>query len=202
MTDSSASKPKSAAVPDPAFDRMSMAEKRAWLRAYLEEGAAQVAKGQTVSLASDGEIEALLAEAYQAGYEAARAASIETAAPTEHPSFDSAEEDALAVAAYDRAMAARDTAAARPLALVRRILRGEHPVKVWRGHRGLTQAALAEAAGLQQSTVADIERGRRGISFETAMALADALGTSLDDLRPPREPSPPSVPDAADTAAE
>lgn len=56
MTDSSASKPKSAAVPDPAFDRMSMAEKRAWLRAYLEEGATQIASGQSVSLSSDADV--------------------------------------------------------------------------------------------------------------------------------------------------
>ena len=59
MSDSLTTKLKSAAVPDPAFDRLCLAEKRAWLRAYLEEGAAQIAKGQSVSLSSDADVEAL-----------------------------------------------------------------------------------------------------------------------------------------------
>lgn len=59
MTDALADRLKSAAVPDPAFDRLTLAEKRAWLQSYLEEGRAQLANGQSVSLASDEDIEAL-----------------------------------------------------------------------------------------------------------------------------------------------
>ena len=35
-----------------------------------------------------------------------------------------------------------------PLGVVKRLLDDENPVKVWREHRGLTQQALADAAGL------------------------------------------------------
>ena len=59
MTDALAARLKSAAVPDPDFDRLTLAEKRAWLQVYLDEGRAQLAKGQSVSLESDAEIEAL-----------------------------------------------------------------------------------------------------------------------------------------------
>ena len=35
-----------------------------------------------------------------------------------------------------------------PAELVRRLIDGEHPVRVWRAHRGLTREALAAAAGV------------------------------------------------------
>jgi hypothetical protein len=41
-----------------------------------------------------------------------------------------------------------------PVAVVKRLLDDESPVKVWREHRGLTQQALAHAAGLRQPTIA------------------------------------------------
>lgn len=59
MTDTLAAKQKSAAVPDPEFDRLSLAEKRAWLERYLEEGRRQVEDGRVVRLASDADVEAL-----------------------------------------------------------------------------------------------------------------------------------------------
>jgi DNA-binding XRE family transcriptional regulator len=48
-----------------------------------------------------------------------------------------------------------------PLEIVKRLLDDENPVKVWREHRGLTQQALARAAGLPQSTMARLESGGR-----------------------------------------
>ena len=48
-----------------------------------------------------------------------------------------------------------------PATVVARLLDDENPLKVWREHRGLTQAQLAEAAGLPQPTIAMIETGRR-----------------------------------------
>jgi len=45
-----------------------------------------------------------------------------------------------------------------------------------RNLRGISQAALAENAGLQGNSVALIERGQRGVSMETLNELADALG--------------------------
>jgi transcriptional regulator with XRE-family HTH domain len=41
--------------------------------------------------------------------------------------------------------------------------------------RGISQAALAEQAGLQSNFVALVERGQRGVSMETLNSLADAL---------------------------
>lgn len=109
------------------------------------------------------------------------------AAAAPPPSFDSADEDALAVAAFDRAVADYDPDEALPFELFERISDGESPIKVWREHRGLTQAALAEAAGLRQGSLSDLERGRRSASFEAFCRLADALDVTLDDLRPPAD---------------
>lgn len=69
-----------------------------------------------------------------------------------------------------------------PDAVVARLLAGENPIKVWREHRGLTQAALAHAAELTQSMVAMIERNDRRGTADTLSALARALGVELDDL--------------------
>ena len=108
--------------------------------------------------------------------------------PAKPPAFDSAEEDALAVAALDRAVADYDaTEEPVPFAVVKRIANGESPLKVWREHRGLTQAQLAETTGIKQGSLSDLERGRRSARFETFCKLADALGIALDDLRPPAD---------------
>ncbi len=59
---------------------------------------------------------------------------------------------------------------------------GLHPVRAWREHRGLTQAALAEAAGVQQPTVVAIESGTEAGTTDQMRALARALGISLETL--------------------
>lgn len=60
---------------------------------------------------------------------------------------------------------------------------------------GLTQAALAERAGLQRVTVSRIERHRvKGIDFSTLERLADALGVDPGFLivrESGRRPAPP-----------
>ncbi len=58
---------------------------------------------------------------------------------------------------------------ARGLAAVRRDL-------------GLTQAQLAEAAGVTASAISQAESGVRGLSVDTLIALSDRLGVSLDRL--------------------
>ena len=47
---------------------------------------------------------------------------------------------------------------------------------------GLTQAGLAEAAGISDETVSRIERGAYEPAVSTMVALADALGVTLDVL--------------------
>ena len=63
-----------------------------------------------------------------------------------------------------------------------RLLGGESPVRVYRDLRGMTQAALAENAGVGRVLAAEIETGRKHGSVATLRALADALGVSMDDL--------------------
>lgn len=82
----------------------------------------------------------------------------------------------------------RDVAEGRdemvPLEMAQRIFDGEHPVRVWREHRDLTQVQLAEAAGVSQSAIAHIERGASSPSLETLRRIAKALRVDLDDLEP------------------
>ncbi len=68
-----------------------------------------------------------------------------------------------------------------PHDFMRRLVAGENPVRVWREFRGLTQKALAEAAGLTQAQVSRIEGGE-GTRFSTMGAIAAALGIALDEL--------------------
>jgi DNA-binding XRE family transcriptional regulator len=69
-----------------------------------------------------------------------------------------------------------------PSDVVARLLDGENPVKVWREQRDLTQAQLAEAAGLPQPTIAMIETGKRKGTVQQMKAIAAALEINLDTL--------------------
>jgi DNA-binding XRE family transcriptional regulator len=66
--------------------------------------------------------------------------------------------------------------------LVGRLIAGEHPIRVWRAHRGLTREALAAAAGVSPSYLTEIETRRKPGSFDAMMKLAAALCISLDDI--------------------
>lgn len=48
--------------------------------------------------------------------------------------------------------------------------------------RGLTQAAVAELAGVSASAISQAERGQRGLSVDTLVRLAAGLGVTLDEL--------------------
>jgi transcriptional regulator with XRE-family HTH domain len=70
-------------------------------------------------------------------------------------------------------------------------------VRQARVRAGLTQARLAEAAGVTDETVSRIERGAYEAAFSTIVVLARALGVSIDGLaglggkeRPVRSGSP------------
>ena len=68
-------------------------------------------------------------------------------------------------------------------------------LRLWRFHRGLTQAQLARAAGLPRPNLSAIERGKREVSLSTLRALALALDIRpgvLADGEPPAPPIPPS----------
>jgi ribosome-binding ATPase YchF (GTP1/OBG family) len=68
-----------------------------------------------------------------------------------------------------------------PIELVRRLSAGEHPVRVWRAHRGLTREALA-AAGIAPRYLSEIETRRKPGSFGALAKISAALCISLDDL--------------------
>ena len=88
------------------------------------------------------------------------------------------------VAAYDRARAALAAGDDElvPAVVANAILDGESPVRVWRQHRGMSQVRLAEATGISQAYLAQIETGKREGTLTLYRSLADALGIDLDDL--------------------
>lgn len=55
-------------------------------------------------------------------------------------------------------------------------------VKAWRQMRGLNQEALAERAGISDSTISSIERGERYGIVTTYLYLAEALDVSIGAL--------------------
>lgn len=70
-----------------------------------------------------------------------------------------------------------------PSEIVDRLLSGEeHPVKVWREYRGLTQEGLGLAADVGKSYISQIESGRKTGSAKLLKALASALKVDIDDL--------------------
>jgi ribosome-binding protein aMBF1 (putative translation factor) len=95
-------------------------------------------------------------------------------------------EDLAAVAAAEAREAALGKDRARadyvPIELVRRLSAGEHPVRAWRLHRGLSRDALAAAAGVAPSYLSEIETRRKPGSFSALAKLEAALHISLDDL--------------------
>jgi DNA-binding Xre family transcriptional regulator len=95
-------------------------------------------------------------------------------------------EDRAAVAAQEAREEALGKAAARadhlPVELVRRLIAGESPVRIWREHRGMTGKALAEAAGVTASYLSEIENGKKPGSFDTMARIARALAVRMEDL--------------------
>jgi DNA-binding XRE family transcriptional regulator len=88
------------------------------------------------------------------------------------------------VAAYDefkRRLAAGEEEFI-PSEMVDRILAGENRVRIWREHRGMTVAALAERAGITQPYLSQIETGKREGTLQTMKKVAEALKIGLDDL--------------------
>ena len=71
-----------------------------------------------------------------------------------------------------------------PAEVVEALDAGENPVRVFRRFRDLRQAALAEAAGIRQGYLSEIERGAKAPSLATARALARALEVDLELLLP------------------
>lgn len=69
-----------------------------------------------------------------------------------------------------------------PSDLAWRLLDGEHPIRIWREHRGLTATSLAKLADIPQSYLSDIETRKKPGSVDAYAKLAGALGVTVDDL--------------------
>ncbi|MGU9978742.1 helix-turn-helix domain-containing protein [Phreatobacter sp. HK31-P] len=100
-----------------------------------------------------------------------------------------AAEDLADIAAYDEAK--RRLASGEdemvPADIARRLLGEEHPVRVWRDHRGLSVKDLAEAALISPSYLSQIETGSREGTLETMARIARVLCIGLDDLVRPAD---------------
>lgn len=55
-------------------------------------------------------------------------------------------------------------------------------IRMWRRRRSLSQAALAEVAGVTQSSLSNYENGKRDVSVWVLVRIADELDVSLEEL--------------------
>jgi DNA-binding Xre family transcriptional regulator len=69
-----------------------------------------------------------------------------------------------------------------PIALTKRLMAGEVPVRVWREHRGLSARALASRAGISTAYLSQMETGKKPGSFDAMAKVARALGVRMEDL--------------------
>jgi DNA-binding XRE family transcriptional regulator len=68
------------------------------------------------------------------------------------------------------------------------LLAAKTPLAFYRKRAGLTQARLAERAGIAQGFLSEIEAGRKSGDVQTLRKIADLLKISLDDLVVPEAP--------------
>lgn len=96
----------------------------------------------------------------------------------DHAAFDAAEER--------EARLGKEAARAGylPIEAVDRLLDGEHPLRVWREHRGMSLRDLAAAAGVAFNYISEIEGGRKPGSAEALRRMAAALAVAMEDLMP------------------
>ena len=96
-------------------------------------------------------------------------------------------EKAEDIRAFDRAMVEleRGEDEVVPEAVAQRLLAGdEHPMRVWREHRGLTQESLATAAGVGKSYISQLEAGSKSGSVDAMRRIAAILEVDIEDLLP------------------
>ena len=88
------------------------------------------------------------------------------------------------IAAFDKAEAtlAAGEDELLPSNIVDLLLANVNAVKVWREYRGMSQATLADAAGLSQAYIAQIETGKREGRVDAYRAIANVLNVDIDDL--------------------
>lgn len=69
-----------------------------------------------------------------------------------------------------------------PAEVVDRLLAGESPIRVWREHRGLTAAVLAEMIGVTPAHISKLETGKGEPSIGLLKKLAAVLDVDIESL--------------------
>lgn len=69
-----------------------------------------------------------------------------------------------------------------PSQVVYAFLEGDHPIRVWREYRGLSQRELAEKTGISVPYLSQLEKGKRKGSLDVLAAIAHALNVGLEDV--------------------
>lgn len=93
------------------------------------------------------------------------------------------DEDDEDVAIYDARKTQLAAEGVMPLEVSQALLAGDSLLKAIRKYRRMTQEQLADAAGLAQGFLSDLENRRRGLTDASAAALATALDVPLDWLK-------------------
>ena len=75
-----------------------------------------------------------------------------------------------------------DTGEHFPHDVVKRLVDGEPPLKVFREYRAMTQETLASCANVSTGYVSQIERGTRSPSKKALTAFAAVLKLDVEDL--------------------
>lgn len=91
-------------------------------------------------------------------------------------------EDAADSAAIERAWAEDAAGATIPGEVVKAVLAGESPLRVWRKHREFTLDALAERVGVSKGYLSQIENGQKPGTLDLFRRLAGVLNVALDEL--------------------
>lgn len=94
--------------------------------------------------------------------------------------LEDAEDRAAVRASQARKAGGKDDAL--PVALYCKIRAGEHPVRIWRQHRGLGLNALARAAGISAPYLSEIENRTKPGSAAALKKIAQTLAIDLDEL--------------------
>lgn len=67
-------------------------------------------------------------------------------------------------------------------------IEGEHPIRAWRKHRGLSARDLAARAELTAAYLSEIETGKKPGSLDAFRTIANVLEVPLDLLVPENAP--------------
>ncbi|MEO6395254.1 MAG: helix-turn-helix transcriptional regulator [Devosia sp.] len=87
--------------------------------------------------------------------------------------------DADDVAIYDARKADLVGSAPMPAEVTMALLKGHRRIRAIRNWKTVTQQRLARDAGITRGHLSDLETGGRGVTAETAIAIARALGVPV-----------------------